>query len=94
MLLCGDLLFSLNFEKLISFHKKHNSLATLVAHPNNHPYDSSILVTETLLPDKPGSIPVDTGKVVQWLAKENNREYYKNLTNAGIEIIRACKKRI
>ncbi len=87
LLLCGDLLFSLDLERLVSFHKEHNALATLVAHPNNHPYDSSILVTENILPDKPGSIPVDMGKVVKWLAKEDEREYYKNLTNAGIEVI-------
>ena len=76
LLLCGDLLFSLDLERLVSFHKEHNALATLVAHPNNHPYDSSILVTENILPDKPGSIHVDTGKVVKWLAKEDKREYW------------------
>ena len=39
----GDLVFNCNLKKLILFHKKKKSNCTLVAHPNNHPYDSDIL---------------------------------------------------
>ena len=58
-----------------------------MAHPNGHPYDSSLLVTEILPPQVPGGNPVDTHRVVKWMAKEDERLYYKNRVNAGIEII-------
>ena len=58
-----------------------------MAHPNGHPYDSSLLVTEKLPPQVPGGNPVDTHRVVKWMNKEDERLYYKNRVNAGIEII-------
>ena len=58
-----------------------------MAHPNGHPYDSSLLVTEIIPPVEKGGCPVDTHRVVRWMAKEDERLYYKNRVNAGIEII-------
>lgn len=87
LLLCGDTIFDVDFTKLISFHKSHNALATLMVHPNGHPFDSSLIVTEVLAPFAPGKLPKDTKKLIGWLAKEDERLYYKNRVNAGIEII-------
>lgn len=87
LLLCGDVLFDIDFDRLIAFHKKKQALATLTAHPNNHPFDSSLLVTETVPPQFPGGLPVETNKVIRWLNKEDERLYYKNRVNAGIQII-------
>lgn len=87
LLLCGDVLFDIDFFRFIAFHTSKNALATLFAHPNCHPYDSSLLVTEILSPQKTGGIPVETGCVVKWISKEEDRKYYRNLVNAGIEII-------
>ena len=58
-----------------------------MAHPNGHPYDSSLLVTEIDAPKTVGGMPEDTHRVIRWMAKEDERTYYKNRVNAGIELI-------
>jgi mannose-1-phosphate guanylyltransferase / phosphomannomutase len=90
ILLCGDIIFDVDFKRFILFHEKHKSWATLIAHPNGHPYDSSLLVTEIIQPKTNGSIPYDSHKVVQWINKEDERLWYKNRVNAGIMIISPC----
>ena len=87
LLLCGDIIFDIDFSRFIAFHKQHDALASLMSHPNSHPYDSSLLVTEILPPTKAGGLPFDSHRVVQWLNKEDERLYYKNRVNAGIQII-------
>ena len=87
LLMCGDVILDVDFNRFIEFHKKNNAWASLMAHPNGHPYDSSLLVTEILPPQVAGGNPVDTHRVTQWLNKEDERLYYKNRVNAGIEII-------
>lgn len=87
LLLCGDVILDVDFNRFIEFHKKNNAWASLIAHPNGHPYDSSLLVTEILPPQVPGGNPVDTHRVIRWMNKEDERLYYKNRVNAGIEII-------
>ena len=87
LLLCGDVILDVDFNRFIEFHKSNHAWASLMAHPNGHPYDSSLLVTEILPPQVPGGNPVDTHRVVKWMNKEDDRLYYKNRVNAGIEII-------
>ena len=87
LLLCGDVVFDVNFNRFIRFHQEHQAWATLMAHPNNHPYDSSLLVTEVLPPQTAGGMPVDTHRIVHWMTKEEERTYYRNRVNAGIEMI-------
>lgn len=87
LLMCGDVILDVDFNRFIDFHKRNNAWASLMAHPNGHPYDSSLLVTEILPPQEPGGLPVDTHRVIQWMNKEDERLYYKNRVNAGIEII-------
>ncbi len=87
LLLCGDVVFDVDFNRFISFHKQHNAWASLVAHPNGHPYDSSLLVTEIEKPKTLGGLPEDTHRVIRWIAKEDERMFYKNRVNAGIELI-------
>ena len=87
LLMCGDVILDVDFSRFISFHRAHHAWATLMSHPNSHPYDSSLLVTETLPPQEEGGLPVDTHRVVRWINKEDERDYYRNLVNAGIEII-------
>ena len=87
LLLCGDVMLDVDFNRFILFHKKHQSWASLMAHPNGHPFDSSLLITEILPPQQKGGMPVDTHRVLQWLNKEDERTYYRNCVNAGIEII-------
>lgn len=87
LLLCGDVILDVDFNRFIKFHQKNHAWASLMAHPNGHPYDSSLLVTEILSPQVSGGNPVDTHRVVKWMNKEDERVYYKNRVNAGIEII-------
>ena len=87
LLLCGDVIIDVDFNRFIAFHKEHRAWASLMAHPNGHPYDSSLLVTEIVPPQTLGGMPVDTHRVIRWMNKEDERLYYKNRVNAGIEII-------
>mgnify|MGYP005860634619 FL=1 len=87
LLLCGDVIIDVDFNRFIAFHKEKKAWASLVAHPNGHPYDSSLLVTEIEAPKIAGGMPVDTHRVICWMAKEDERLYYKNRVNAGIELI-------
>lgn len=87
LLLCGDVIFDIDFNRFIAFHKEHKAWASLMAHPNGHPYDSSLLVTEVLPPAQKGGLPVNTHRVTKWMAKEDERLYYKNLVNAGLQLI-------
>ncbi len=90
LLLCGDTIFDIDFNRFINFHQEKKALASLMTHPNNHPYDSSLIVTEIEYPQEgSGGMPVDSHKVAAWLAKEDERLWYKNRVNAGIQIISA-----
>ena len=87
LLLCGDVILNVDFNRFIEFHKAHEAWASLMVHPNGHPYDSSLLVTEVLPPQEKGGMPSDTHRVIRWMNKEDERSFYKNRVNAGIEII-------
>lgn len=76
LLLIADAMFDVDFNRMVAFHRSHNALVTLFTHPNGHPYDSSILITD------------ETNAVTQWLTKEDHRpQYYKNRVNAGLQVI-------
>ncbi len=87
LLLNGDTLFDIDFSRFFTFHKEHHALASLMTHPNSHPYDSALIETEILPPTEEGGMPYDSKKVIRWLNKEDNRIYYHNRVNAGIQII-------
>lgn len=75
LLLNGDIIFDIDIKRFYEFHKKKNSLATIFTHPNDHPYDSGIILTGI------------NDEVLEWLHKEDKREWYKNRVNAGIHIL-------
>lgn len=76
LLLNADSVFNIDFNRFVEFHKEHKALATLFTHPNDHPYDSGLIIADN---DK---------SVQKWLAKEDERpRYYKNRVNAGLHII-------
>lgn len=87
LVLCGDTIFDIDFNRFIAFHKEKKAWASLMAHPNGHPYDSSLLVTGIVPPATEGGMPHDSHKVIRWMNKEDPRTWYKNRVNAGIEII-------
>ena len=76
LLLNGDVMFDVDFERMAAFHRSHGGLVTLLTHPNDHPYDSGLILTG---PD---------GAVAQWLSKEDQRpQWYQNRVNAGLHIL-------
>ena len=76
LLLNADVMFDVDFNRFVAFHKDHGGLVSLFTHPNNHPYDSGLIVA-----DKNKSVQ-------QWLAKEDDRPtYYRNRVNAGLHIV-------
>jgi D,D-heptose 1,7-bisphosphate phosphatase len=77
-LLCGDLIFDIDFSRMIAFHKEKKAQATLAVHPNSHPFDSSLISTN------------NDCQVTGWLNREDERTYYKNQVNSGIHILSAC----
>ncbi len=76
LLLNADAVFDVDFNRMVEFHKEKGALVTLFTHPNSHPYDSGLIVTDT------------DGSVKEWLTKEDKRpEYYNNCVNAGLHVI-------
>lgn len=76
LLLNGDLVFDVDLDRFVAYHKGHGKLATLFTHPNDHPYDSSLIIA-----DKDGAVQ-------GWIPKEGQRPlYYHNRVNAGLHVI-------
>jgi D-glycero-D-manno-heptose 1,7-bisphosphate phosphatase len=71
----GDIVFNIDFSRMIAFHRNKKSQVTLAVHPNSHPYDSAIIITNS------------NYQVTGWLNKEDERGYYNNQVNAGIHIL-------
>lgn len=76
LVIFGDLLFDIDITRFFEFHKKHNALATILVHPNSHPFDSDLVSVD------------DNGKVTGYSSKNENRLHdYMNLVCAGIYFI-------
>ncbi len=76
LLINGDVIFDVDVQRFIAYHREKGSLVTLFTHPNSHPYDSGIIVAN------------GDGVVKEWLTKEDVRpEFYKNRVNAGLHIL-------
>lgn len=76
LLLNADSIFDVDFSRFVTYHKEKGGLVTLFTHPNSHPYDSGLIVTD------------ENNAVQKWLAKEDERPwYYRNRVNAGLHIL-------
>lgn len=76
LLLNADAIFDVNFKRMVEYHKKQGGLVTLFTHPNNHPYDSGVIIAD------------ENSAVWSWLTKEDVRpQYYRNRVNAGLHVI-------
>ncbi|MDD3363441.1 MAG: HAD-IIIA family hydrolase [Syntrophomonas sp.] len=73
VLLYGDLVLDVDFTRLLNYHRNQEALATLVVHPNDHPYDSDLIILEN-------------HTLVRGILGENDRSagYYANCVNAGV----------
>ena len=76
LLLNGDVYFNMDFDRFIDFHLEGQHHATILVHPNSHPYDSDLVVCDSDM------------RVLKWDSKHNVRDYYyRNLVNAGLHIL-------
>jgi len=75
VLLNGDVIFDMDFSRMLRFHKEKSAHVTLAVHPNSHPFDSALIITDK------------DYRVTGWLNKEDERTWYKNQVNAGVHIL-------
>jgi D,D-heptose 1,7-bisphosphate phosphatase len=75
LLINGDIIFDVDLKRFERFHRKKGGVASILTHPNDHPYDSGIILAD------------ENNCVTGWLHKEDPREWYKNRVNAGIHIL-------
>jgi D,D-heptose 1,7-bisphosphate phosphatase len=72
----GDVLFSLDLNRLDSFHRSKGAQLTLVAHPNDHPGDSDLIVADS------------SDRVTAVLPKPHSPELtFRNLVNAALYVM-------
>lgn len=78
ILLFGDLLLDVDFNRMMTFHREKRALATLFAHPNSHPFDSDLIVAN------------EEGRVTDFDSKRNDRSgrWYANCVNAGLYVMK------
>lgn len=75
-LIFGDVLFQVDLARMMVFHKSKQAAVTLFVHPNNHPYDSDVVQTES------------DDSVVKFYSKNEPRDFwYKNRVNAGMYVL-------
>lgn len=75
LLINGDIIFDVDIHKFYEQHLQNRATATILTHPNSHPYDSGLIVA------------ADDGRVVRWLTKEEERLWYRNRVNAGLHML-------
>jgi D,D-heptose 1,7-bisphosphate phosphatase len=75
LLVNGDIVFDVNINAFYESHKANEKIATILTHPNDHPYDSGLVVADK------------QGIVTNWLSKEDERFWYKNRVNAGLHML-------
>ena len=78
LVIYGDIIFDIDLERMLNFHKCHNGLGTLFVHPNDHSYDSDLLEIN------------QDDRVIKFINKPHSKELiYQNLVNAGLYILRS-----
>ncbi|MDE6626716.1 MAG: HAD-IIIA family hydrolase [Lachnospiraceae bacterium] len=76
LLIFGDIIFDIDWNRMLIFHTEKQALATLFVHPNSHPKDSDIVIADR------------HQKVIAIDSKEKQRNYwYSNKVNAGLYIL-------
>lgn len=75
LVLYGDVVISMDLQRLLQFHQQKSSDATLVVHPNDHPYDSDLLSLDS------------EDRVTAFHPKPHPEGFfYRNMVNAAVYI--------
>ncbi|MCH4210412.1 MAG: HAD-IIIA family hydrolase [Bacilli bacterium] len=76
ILLFGDLMLDIDFTRFVAFHKEKKAMISAFAHPNSHPFDSDLLLSDS------------DDRITGVDSKHNVRDYYyENLVNAGVYVV-------
>ena len=75
LIIMGDLIFNIDLKKFYSFHKKNRSDFTLLAHPNDHPFDSDLLEIN------------EKNQLIKLHNKPHKKNDIGNLSSSGIFLI-------
>jgi len=79
LILYGDIVFDIDLERMIKFHKNHGGIGTLFVHPNDHLYDSDLL-----------EVDKKDNRIIRFIPKPHPKDgLYQNLVNAGIYILKS-----
>jgi D,D-heptose 1,7-bisphosphate phosphatase len=72
----GDTVMDIALDKMLEFHNSKYSQATLLVHPNDHPYDSDLVAV------------TDDGKISHFYSKPHPEGFVsRNLVNAALYIL-------
>ncbi|MBF0343286.1 MAG: HAD-IIIA family hydrolase [Nitrospirae bacterium] len=71
----GDIMLDIKIDDFISFHHNKGGSGTLLIHPNDHPYDSDLVVVD------------EDEMIVEFLFKDKKPQYYGNTASAAIYIL-------
>lgn len=75
LVLYGDVMMNMDLQRLLAFHQNKKADATLVLHPNDHPYDSDLVDVN------------ERDQVTAFYSKpHDSSQYYRNLVNAGLYV--------
>lgn len=76
MVFYGDVFCDIDLDAFTDFDMSGNSIATIIVHPNDHPYDSDLL-------------DMDDNDIVTAIYSKprNDDKYYRNLVNAAVYIL-------
>ncbi len=76
MVFYGDVFLNIDLKSFVEFDRKSHSIATIIVHPNDHPYDSDL-------------VEINDENVVTVFHSKPHKEgtYYSNSVNAAIYIL-------
>ena len=76
LLVYGDVLFDVDLRRLVEAHRAWSGVATLVVHPNDHPYDSDL-------------VEIDAANRITAVHSKPHEpgRYFHNLVNAGLYVL-------
>ena len=72
LLLNGDIIFDVDISRFLKKHREYGGIATVFVHPNNHPFDSTLVEMRK------------DGRVTGWIQREEREGWHQNRVNAGI----------